>query len=282
MADTLTGITEIDAASLADISGVMQLYLQQESILVPTVTDYSQFAVKGAKSVAIPRAGGFTVGSKTENTPVDAQTSAVSSDTISFDQHRVIQFLVEEIAENQAKIALVEEYLMRAAKDLARDVDQAVIGQLALASAAAPDHQLVFIDTVTDVIARGDILAARKLLQDQFINPKECFILVGPEKENELLNISDFIDASKYGSREAIYNGEIGRVYGMPVLVHVDATDRMFTYHKTAVGLAFQRAITVQSQPDLSNLAERWSLDMRYGVEVLDSGKRVVFTDSTN
>ena len=40
MADTLTGVTEIDAASLADISSVTQMYLQQASMLLPTVTDY--------------------------------------------------------------------------------------------------------------------------------------------------------------------------------------------------------------------------------------------------
>jgi hypothetical protein len=56
----------------------------------------------------------------------------------------------------------------------------------------------------------------------------------------------------------------------------------MCTWHPTAVGLAFQRLLTVQRESDLANLAERWSLDQRYGVEVLDGGKRQVLTDSTN
>jgi hypothetical protein len=206
MADTLTGVTEITSASLADISSIVQLYLQQNSILIPTVTDYSGFAVKGSKSVALPRSGGFTVGDKAENTAVDAQTSAYSVDTITFNKHKVVQFLIEEIADNQAKINLVQDYLLKASKDIARQVDQDIITELKLASASAPDHQIVFIDTTTDVIAKGDVLAARKLLQEQYINVQECYMGIGPEKESELLNISDFIDASKYGSNEPIMN----------------------------------------------------------------------------
>lgn len=282
MADALTGVTEITAASLADISSIMQSYLQQASLLVPSVTDYSQFAVKGAKSVAVPRAGGFTVGDKAENTAVDAQISAVSADTISFTKHKVVQFLVEEIAENQAKVALIQEYLMRAAKDLGRQIDKDIIVELKLASAAAPDHQIVFIDTATDVMARGDVLAAKKLLETQHVPFNECYIGVGPEKYNELLNISDFIDASKFGSNMPIEKGVIGMIYGAKVVNHVDFEDFACFWHPTAVGLAFQRLLTVQSESDLPNLAQRWSADLRYGVEVLDSGKRNVLIDSTN
>lgn len=282
MADALTGVTEIDAASLADISSSMQLYLQQRSLMIPTVTDYSAFAVKGAKSVDLPKAGGTTVNDKSENTAVDAQTVSITADTITFDQHKVVQFLVEDIAEMQVKVNLRAEYLLRAAADIARVVDQAVIAELKKASASAPDHQIVFIDTSTDVIAKGDILAARKLLQAQYIDPRECYIGIGPEKESELLAIASFIDASQYGSSEPIMNGEIGKIYGMKVLVHNDFADFMCVWHPTAVGLAFQQGITVKTESDLANLAERWSMSTLYGVEVLDSGKRTVLVDSTN
>lgn len=82
MSDVITGVTEINSASRAEISSFAQSYLQQQSILLPTVTDYSRFAVKGAKSIALPRSGGFTVGSKTENTAVSAQSITYSADTI--------------------------------------------------------------------------------------------------------------------------------------------------------------------------------------------------------
>lgn len=286
MADALVGITEIDAASLADISSIAQSYLQQASILIPTVTDYSQFAVKGSKSVDLPRSGGFTVLDKAENVSVNAAVSTYSADTISFNLYKVVQFLIEEVADNQSRVALVQDYLMKASKDIANQVDADIITELKKTSTATPDHTLVFIDTGTDIMARGDILAARSLLQTQFINPLECYIGIGPEKEAELLNIADFIDASKYGSSEPIQNGEIGKIYGMKTLVHTGFADFACFWHPSAVGLAFQRRLTVQREGDLPNLSERWSLDHRYGVEVLDigttGGKRNVFIDSTN
>ena len=282
MADALTGVTEIDAASLAEISNVTQMYLQQASILVPTVSDFSYLAGKGTKSIAVPRMGGFTVNDKEENTSVDAQTSTVSSDTITLEKHKVIQFLVEEIAEGQSKIPYVVGALERAAKDLAAQVDTDIITELKLASASTPDHQIVFIDTTNDVIAKGDILAARKLLRAQYVPVNECYIGIGSEKEAEMLALSDFIVASNFGSADPIQNGVLGKVYGMKVVVHEGFSDFMCVWHPSAVGIAFQRQATVQTQPDLANLAERWSIDQRYGVEVLDSGKRTVLVDSTN
>jgi len=282
MADTLMGKTEIDAASKAEIANIVQSFLIQESKLIPTISNYSNLAVPGAKSVALPRSGGFTVGSKIENTAVDAQAITYAADTITFDQHKFVQFLLEDIADIQANIPVVQDAVMKATKALSLDIDLAIIEELKLASASAPDHLINFIDTATDVVAKADILAARKLLQDQNIEATECFIGIGPEKEAELLAIESFIDASKYGSNEPIMNGEIGKIYGMRVIMHTGFSDFMCTWHPSAVGLAVQNGMRYQTDKDLANLAMRHSIDVLYGVEVLDSGKRNVLTDSTN
>lgn len=282
MADTLMGISEVNAARKAEIANIVQSFLIQESKLMPTVTNYSALAVKGAKSVALPRSGGFTVGTKSENTAVDAQTITYAADTISFDQHKVVQFLLEDIADIQANIPVVQDAVMKATKALSLDIDSAIITELKLASASTPDHQLVFADTSTDKVAKADILAARALLQNQYIDPTECYIGIGPEKEAELLAIESFIDASKYGSNEPIMNGEIGKIYGMRVILHTGFSDFMCTWHPSAVGFALQQGMRYETQKDLANLAMRHSLDVLYGVEVLDSGKRCVLTDSTN
>lgn len=71
MADALMGVTETSANALANVASVAQLYLQQESKLLPTVMDYSALAVPGAASIKLPRSGGFTVGDKSENTAVE-------------------------------------------------------------------------------------------------------------------------------------------------------------------------------------------------------------------
>ena len=281
MADALMGVTETAANALANVSSLAQSFLIQQSVLLPTAVNYSALAVPGASSIKLPRSGGFTVGNKSENTAVDAQTITYAADTITF-SHRTVQFLIEKLAAKHSVVDVVQDSVMKATKALALDVDVKILAELAQASASAPDHQLVFADTSGDVVAKSDILNARRLLINQNVNPRECFIAVGSEKEAELLAISDFIDASKYGSNSPIMLGEIGMIYGMRVLVHTSITDQMYVWHPSAVGYAFGQNIELDFDKDLANIGTRYSLDYIFGAKVLDSGKRNVFVDSTN
>ena len=280
MADALMGVTETSAAALANIANMAQSFLIQESVLLPTATNYSSLAVQGASSIKLPRSGGFTVGEKSQNTAVDAQVITYAADTISF-SHRTIQFLIEKLAARQSVVDVVSDAVMKATKALALDVDEKILAEIQLASASSPDHQIVFADTSADVLAKGDILGARKLLINQNINPRECFLAVGSEKEAEMLAIDDFVHAEKYGSGN-IMNGEIGMLYGMRILVHTSITDYMVAWHPSAVGYAFQQNIQLDFDKDLANIGTRYSLDYIFGAEVLDGGKRTVKVDSTN
>lgn len=281
MADALMGVTETSAAALANISSMAQSFLIQNSVLLPTATNYSALAVPGASSIKLPRSGGFTVGDKSENTAVDAQIITYAADTISF-SHRTVQFLIEKLAAKQSVVDVVSDAVMKATKALALDLDAKIITALNSASASAPDHQIVFADTVGDVVAKADILAARKLLVDQNINPRECYLAVGSEKEAELLALADFIQAERYGSSTPIQAGEIGMIYGMKVIVHTSITDYMLAWHPSAVGYAFSQPIELDFDKDLANIGTRYSLDYIFGAAVLDGGKRCVKVDSTN
>lgn len=283
MADVLMGVTETVANARTEISNIAQMYLQKESTMIGKVLDFSNLVTKGSKAVNIPRSGGFTVGSKTEGTALSAQAITYSADSIALTYHRAVQFLNEDIAEMQSAVNVTNDMILKATKDLAYDLDVKIITDLlAGASSTAPDHQILFIDTATDVIAKGDILAGRKLLIDKNVNVKECYIGVGSEKEAEMLNLADFIQAERYGSAMPIQNGEFGKIYGMTVVVHPTFADKMGIWHPSALGFALQQGITYDSQKDLANLGMRHSLSYLAGVKILDAGVRNVTTDSTN
>lgn len=276
MSDVLTGVTETSATAKAMIEALAQKYLVQESKMMPLVTNYSGLAVKGASSIKLPRATGFTVNDKAENTAASAQAVAFAADTLSLDQHRVVQFLLEDIADVQASVDAISEYLLRGAKDLALDIDNKIIAQLRLASSSAPDHQINFNDATNEDIEVTDIVTIRKLLTVQNLDPRECFLGIGADKEADMLKISDFIDASKYGSNQPVVNGEIGQVFGMRVVVHNSFSAEAVAWHPSAAAFALQQAIRVQKVYDLANLAWRYSLDYIGGFKVLDTGKRCV------
>ena len=275
MADTLTGVTETVAAALDVISSRSQSYLQQEAKFLPLVSNFSDLVVPGAKSVEIPRAGGFTVASKSENTAADASAITWSTDAIALDQHKYVQWLLEDIANIQTVVRVIEENVMRASKDMARDVDQYLVNILETASASSPDHRIAYAGTT--VIALADILAARQLMIKQFLDPRECYLAVSPAQEAVLLGITGFIDASQYGSNEPIMNGEIGKIYGVRVLIHNDVEDlKSLMFHPSAAGFASQMGMRYQTEKDLANLATRHSLDNIWGAKLLDAGKRCV------
>lgn len=275
MADVIFGQTESSAAGFDIVAKSVQSYLQQESKMLPLITDLSSYVVKGTKSVAIPRSGGFTPEAKSENTALSAQVVTYAQDQLSLDQYFAVQMLIEDIADMQAAPAIVEDMLMKAGKDLARKVDQVVIDALELPSAAAPDHRIAYAGTTT--IAEADILDARELLINQYIDPRECYLMVSPAQEKAMLKIANFIQAERYGNNEPILNGEIGKVFGVKVLVHTDVEDlKSIMFHKSAIAFAFQQGLKVEKQRDLANLGDRWSLSHLYGVKLLDSGKRNV------
>jgi len=275
MADTLTGVTETVAAAIDVISSRSQEYLQQESKFIGLVSNFSDLVVPGSKSVEIPRAGGFTVNSKAENTTADASAITWSTDLIALNQHKYVQWLIEDIASAQTVVRVVEENVKRASMDMARDTDQFLVGLLETASAAAPDHRIAYANAAT--IAEADILDARELLINQFLNPKELVMGINPAQESAMLKLTNFIDASKYGNSEPIMNGEIGKVFGVKVVVHSDVgTLKSLMFHASAVGYASQFGPRFSSQPDLKELGTRYSLDQLYGASLLDSGKRCV------
>jgi len=276
MTETTFGSTELAVTQRDEISSLLQSYLVQEAKLLPLVTDVSRYAVKGNKSVSFPRYGtALDVKDKSEYTLVDDQTITYVDDQLDFNLHKYISWVIEKRADKQSVINTLQDMVMRVSKDLALQVDKDIITQLALASAAAPDHQISFAGAT---IVKSDILAARKLLLDQHLPANELYIGIGNSREAEMLELDNFIDASKYGSAAPIQNAEFGRIYGMPVIRHTEFGDNMYMWHKSAVAFAFQIGAEFDSQKDLKNLGTRYSVDQLYGVKVLDAGVRNVVT----
>jgi N4-gp56 family major capsid protein len=284
MADALMGVTEVSATSKAIVDSLAQKYLVQEAKLLPLLSNFTNLVVKGASSIKAPRSGGFTVNSKSENTSADASIITYAVDTINLNRHRYVQFLLEDFANGQASVDVVSDALLKASKDLALDFDTYMLSVLiAGASASAPDHIIQYTDATNEDIELNDILNARKLLVDQNIDPRECFMAIGSGQEKNMLKIDNFIDASKYGSQMPIVNGEIGMVYGMKVILHngLSASNKTVFFHPTSAGFAFAQQARVQNFYDLKELGQRWSLDTIYGASILDAGKRVVVIEET-
>lgn len=272
------GLNEVSATSMDIVAAIVQETLKQEAKLLPTITDYSAFAQKGAQSVKVPRRNQFAAANKSENVALTAQELTFAVDTISLDKHKAIYAALERIAELQATPNVEAEIVMEMAKELALQVDKDIAAELLLASAAAPDHRIAFAGAA---LAETDLLEARRLLNVQNVPMDERWLGIHPTEEKALLGIANFIRADAYGNAGGLVNGEIGRVYGMRVIMsNVFTENRAIVYHKSAVGFSQQLQPEFKTDEDLKSTAKEYLLHHIYGVEVLDSGKRQVLLGS--
>jgi N4-gp56 family major capsid protein len=272
------GLTEVSATSMDVIASIVLDTLKQESKLIPLVGDYSAFAQKGAMSVKVPRRTQFAAADKAENTALTAQELTFAVDTISLTKNKAIYAALERVAEMQATPNVESEIIMEMAKELALQVDKDIFACIAAASAAAPDHRLVFVGAD---VAQADLLSARYLLNVQNCPLDNRYLGIAPDQEKALLSISDFVRADAYGSAGGLVNGEIGRLYGMTVVMsNVFTAARAYVWHKSAVGFAQQMTPEYSTDVDLKNTAKEYLLQHIYGCQTMDSGKRQVLLGS--
>lgn len=276
------GLTEVSATSMEVITSIIQDVLKQESILVPTVSDWSKYAIKGASTVSPPRRTQFAAADKTENTDLSPQTITFSKDQIALNKHKAVYGLIERIAEAQATVSVDSEVVKEMAAELALQLDKDIYVQLKLASASSPDHRVAFANASS--LGKADLINARKLLNIQSCKPQDRFLLVNPLHESELLAIDDFIHVDKYGATaQALSNGELGKLYGMTVLMsNVCEDNNVVVYHRSAVGYAVQLKPQFATAFLLKAVADEFLMHTLYGCKVLDSGKRQVLVGTAS
>lgn len=283
MADANLGITESTAVAEARIASTIQTFLIQESVMLNKVQDFSYLAGPGAKSISIPRSAGFSVATKAENTSAAlSDTNSYTTDDLLLSTHSHVSWLWEDFASMAAYPNIIADSVLKASKALAKSVDDAIIAALiAGASTSNPDHVIQYNDTTNEDLDLSDILRIRALLQAQNINPMECFLGISPAQEKNLLGISNFIEAYKWGDSQPIQNGVIGKIFGMQCIVTNGLTTKTIAWHPSALAYAAQLAPRLQTQYDLKELGMRYCIDMKYGVKVLDAGKRNVVMEET-
>jgi hypothetical protein len=277
----IMGVTEIDAVSQREImANMVQQYLQGAAMFPQRVQTF--FAAAGNKSVDIPRAGGFTVATKSENVAVTPQVLTWAVDNLPLSKHRVVQVNLEKIANVQSKVAQELQIAERAGLDLAFDTDLAIVAEFyAAASATAPDHIRAYANAMSgNTMGAADVLLAKQLLDLQKVPQDGRYLAVDPIAYSELLAISDFVRYDAIAANqlnEGLRPGVVGRIYGFEVFMSQAVTeDQNIAFHRSALAYGVQQGVTYETDLDLPNLAQLHSFDQIYGVKGLDLGKRHV------
>jgi len=124
-----------------------------------------------------------------------------------------------------------------------------------------------------------DVARARRLLNRANADQSDRFMVVPPEMEEDIINLDNFRNADKYGSREALLQGEVGQIYGFRVIVHNSlASNEACFYQKKAVAVAVQQEVKFESRRSQLGLQKtEYSFALGMGQTVLQAGELQVY-----
>lgn len=262
------------------IAALVQKELKESASLLPFVTDYSSLAVKGSKSISIPKLSSFTVQSRTFGAAASENTALVDSvDTIDLDHNKIVLFGFDSADAYQSTLDYKLMAINRASSAHGRALNSEII--TVLTNVAGYN---INAGTPAD-IAIDDILNMRKFLIQNFADMNKVVLLIAADQEAVMLQLPEF---SKYdyrgGGESPIVNGMIGRVYGVPVVVHQQVpAQQAFMFEASGVGFAFQQNPAVGEMDDVSygSAGKKVAVDTVYGVDGLQIATGVQIDNST-
>lgn len=267
MADLITGNTQLGPTKQDVIIALVQKELKFKAKLGGLITDLSPFAVKGAKSISYPKFTSFTVIDRASGVAGDASQLTASVDKLDLDYNAYVAWLVDQSDEVQSRVEVQAIMAQRAAAAHARYVDSQIIS-VALAAAG--------LNVGAAPITKAYILDMLNFIEKNDGNLDQTYLVVHPDQKKEMLNITEFTENQVYGA-PTIISGQIGQVYGIPVLVHNGlTTGQALMFEKEGLAIGFQQGplMSEQMANDYGSQSKRVAMDQLFGVKGLQLGEK--------
>lgn len=260
------GNTELVATKQELIAEIAQRALIEQSRLLSTVRDVSQFAVKGASTISFPNYTTlFSVENRASATAGANQQSTFGKDQLDLDVRAHIQWLIDSDDELESTLDVQAEYIRQASQAHAAEIDSRMITEMEAAAITT---------TTAGALTQDVVLEMRQILLQNKANPSQLFVAVSPAQEANLLKIDPFVGADKYGSA-VIPQGVLGTIYGVNVVVSsLLGADQYFMYEREGLAVGFQRQpqFDEDKRPEFGPGAMLQVLAAKYGIKALQVG----------
>jgi len=235
----------------------------KKNLVLANLVMKMNFKGKKGDVVHIPAPTRGTASLKAAETAVTLIAATETEVQVSINKHYEYSRLIEDIVEAQALNSLRNFYTSDAGYSLAKQVDTDLIHS-STSNAAA----------LTDAAIRRTI----QRLDDNDTPMDGRFFIIPPSSRNTLMGLSRYTEQAFVGDGNAIRNGEIGNLYGIPVFTTSNAdtaagnstTDRICLMgHKDSMVLVEQIAVRSQVQYKQEYLATLFTSDTLYGVKAV-------------
>jgi len=270
----------------------------KKNLVMANLVKRMNFKGKKGDTVHVPAP---TRGSANAKTATNAVTLIVATETevqVSINKHYEYSRLIEDIVEVQALTSLRSFYTEDAGYALAKQIDADLV-QLGRAFNGATvgtddyatsnsttkayvggDGTTAYNSTTSNASALTDAAIRRTIqrLDDNDVPMDGRFFIIPPSSRNTLMGLARYTEQAFVGDGNAIRNGEIGNLYGIPVFVTSNAdfgagnsgADRICLMgHRDSMVLVEQMGVRTQTQYKQEYLANLLTADTLYGVKAM-------------
>tara|TARA_R110000737_G_scaffold191777_1_gene213187 strand:+ start:152 stop:1033 length:882 start_codon:yes stop_codon:yes gene_type:complete len=246
-------------------------YFEKQLVFKPFFDDYSSMIRGAGDTLHIPTVQEVAVADKAVNTGVAYSVATETDIDLVINEHKYAAKLFEDLAMVQSNEQLFDKYAQSMAYGLAKAVDTSIATLLAT------------IGTTQDLSAdntmsNADVETAIGTLMTNDIPRDECAFFVNPLIYADLLNSKAFVAQNSgagvgFGNDNAVMSsGNVGMLFGIPVYTSslissdlADGTHAGFLVHKSAIAIAVQSSIRVQSEYSVDYLGTKVVADIIYG-----------------
>jgi N4-gp56 family major capsid protein len=276
----------------------------KKSLIMAPLVKKMSFKGKKGDTVRIPAPTRGSASAKAASTAVTLIAATEVDVVVNIDKHYEYSRFIEDIVEVQALSSLRSFYTADAGYALARQIDTDLI-QLGRAFNGATvgtndyatsntstkafvgsDGTTVYNSTSSNAAALTDAAIRRTIqrLDDNDTPMDNRFFIIPPSSRNTLMGLARYTEQAFVGNGNAIRNGEIGQLYGIPVFSTSNAdtafgntqTDRICLMgHRDSMVLVEQMGIRSQVQYKQEYLSTLYTADTLYGVKALRAAATV-------
>ena len=269
----------------------------KKSLVMANLVMKMNFKGKKGDVVHIPAPTRGNATLKAASTAVTLIADTESEVTVSINRHFEYSRFIEDITEAQALASLRQFYTADAGYALARAVDTDLIqlgrssnggaGTNAYATGAfvGGDGTTAYVAANNNQSALTDAAIRRTIqrLDDNDTPMDQRFFVIPPSSRNTLMGLARYTEQAFVGDGNAIRNGEIGNLYGIPVFTTSNADVTSGTDlarvclmgHRDSMVLVEQMGIRSQVQYKQDYLSTLFTSDTLYGVAGLRNAATV-------
>ena len=276
----------------------------KKNLVLANLVMKMNFRGKKGDVIHIPAPTRGTANAKVSTDAVTLIAATESEVQVSINKHYEYSRLIEDIVEVQALNSMRQFYTQDAGYALARRVDTdlvqlgrafngATVGTDDYATSAASTKAFIgsngttaYNSTSSNAAALTDAAIRRTIqrLDDNDTPMDGRFFVIPPSSRNTLMGLARYTEQAFVGDGNAIRNGEIGNLYGIPVFVSSNAdfgagtsgTDRICLMgHKDAMVLVEQLSVRSQTQYKQEYLGTLFTADTIYGVKAMRAAATV-------